>query len=72
MDKSLCTSNYVCENMNIKTTIKTSRLFYPAHYSTMVLTEFQVFGNMLQLPVSIYMYIVHVTYMSEIYIMKNL
>lgn len=44
--KSLCASNYVCENMNIKTTIKTSRLFYPAHYSSMVLTEFQAFGNM--------------------------
>lgn len=60
MDKSLCTSNYVCENMKIKPTIKTSRLFYPAHYSSMILTEFQAFGNMLQLPVSIYMYIVHV------------
>lgn len=72
MDKSLCASNYVSENMTIKTTIKTSRLFYPAHYSSMILTEFQAFGNMLQLPVSIYMYIVHVTYMSEIYIMKNL
>lgn len=67
MDKSLCASNYVSENMTIKTTIKTSRLFYPAHYSSMILIEFQAFGNMLQLPVSIY--IVHVTYMSEIYIM---
>lgn len=53
--------------MNIKTTIKTSGLFYPAHYSSMILTEFQAFGNVLQLPVSIY--IVHVTYMSEIYVM---
>lgn len=25
----VCTSNYVCENMNIKTTIKTPRLFLP-------------------------------------------
>lgn len=69
MVKSLSASNYVSENMTIKPTIKTSRLFYPAHYSSMILTEFQAFGNMLQLPVSIYMYIVHVTYMSEIYIM---